>query len=58
MWQVPQALHHSPTLLSIPAMGARTPAAAEAAGAHSEIPLSSSPPWDEGSWGVDLDEPQ
>jgi hypothetical protein len=49
MQWVPQALHHSPALRSVPVMGTGTSAAVESAGVPSEIPLSSFLPWNEGS---------
>jgi hypothetical protein len=56
MRQAPRALDHSPALWSIPATGAGTSAATEAAGVDSKVPPTSFLLWDVGLWGVSLDE--
>jgi hypothetical protein len=56
MRQAPEVLLHFLALQSVLATRAGTSAAVEAASVASEIPPTSSPPWDMGFWGVNLDE--
>jgi hypothetical protein len=56
MRQVPQVLHHSLALLSVPTAGARTSSAMVDAGGTPGAPPTSSLPWDASLWGFSLNE--